>query len=108
VCHCKATANTHSLLNSDKTCWGLARGHNVPGGANQLPEWDFSRQLALAVITQQSKSSLEIPDTESQNHVGWKRLLRSLSPNVKLALPSPPINHVPKHHIYTFFKQLHG
>lgn len=59
---CKATANTCSLLNSDKTFWRLRRGHNIPGGANQLPELYLSSYLVPAVITQQTKSSLEIPD----------------------------------------------
>ncbi|KAK4826053.1 hypothetical protein QYF61_004168 [Mycteria americana] len=39
---------------------------------------------------------------------GWKRPLRSSSPTSNLALPSPPLNHVPKHHIYTSFKYLQG
>ncbi|KAK4824091.1 hypothetical protein QYF61_010602 [Mycteria americana] len=43
---------------------------------------------------------------ESQNHLGWKRPLRSSSPTVNLTLPSPPLNHVPQHHIYTSFKYL--
>ena len=32
----------------------------------------------------------------SQNHLGWKRPLRSSSSVVNLTLPSPPLNHVPK------------
>ncbi|KAK4826037.1 hypothetical protein QYF61_003936 [Mycteria americana] len=39
---------------------------------------------------------------------GWKRPLRSSSPTVNLALPSPPLHHVPKHHIYMPFKYLQG
>ncbi|KAK4811904.1 hypothetical protein QYF61_017428 [Mycteria americana] len=35
---------------------------------------------------------------------GGKRPLRLSSPNVNLTLPSPPLNPVPKHHIYTSFK----
>ncbi|KAK4824286.1 hypothetical protein QYF61_013031 [Mycteria americana] len=46
--------------------------------------------------------------TESRNHLGWKRPLRSSSPTVNLTLPSPPLNHVPKHLIQTSFKYLQG
>jgi len=45
---------------------------------------------------------------DSQNHLGWKRPLRSSSPTVNLALPTPPLNHVPKHHIYVSFKYVQG
>ena len=31
---------------------------------------------------------------KSQNHLGWKRPLRSSSPTINLTLPSPPLNHV--------------
>lgn len=34
------------------------------------------------------------------DHLGWERPLRS-SPTTEPALPSPPINRVPKHHIHT-------
>jgi len=39
--------------------------------------------------------------------IGWKRPLRSSSPTIN---PTPPclINHIPKCHIYTFFKHLQG
>ncbi|KAK4833094.1 hypothetical protein QYF61_027760 [Mycteria americana] len=43
----------------------------------------------------------EISITESQNRIGWKRPLRSSSPTVNLTLPSPPLNHVPKHLVQT-------
>ncbi|KAK4810927.1 hypothetical protein QYF61_013335 [Mycteria americana] len=46
--------------------------------------------------------------TESQNRIGWKRPLRSLSPTVNLTLPRPPLYHVPKHLIQTSFKYLQG
>ncbi|KAK4830766.1 hypothetical protein QYF61_013255 [Mycteria americana] len=46
--------------------------------------------------------------TESQNRVGWKRPLRSLSPTVNLTLPRPPLHHVPKHLIQTSFKYFQG
>ncbi|KAK4817794.1 hypothetical protein QYF61_027798 [Mycteria americana] len=46
-------------------------------------------------------------NTESQNHIGWKRPLRS-SPTVSLTLPRPPLYHVPKHLIQTSFKYLQG
>ena len=45
---------------------------------------------------------------ETQSHLGWKRPLRSSSPTVNLTLPSPPLNHVPKCHVYTSFKCLQG
>ncbi|KAK4818986.1 hypothetical protein QYF61_022653 [Mycteria americana] len=46
--------------------------------------------------------------TESRNHIGWKRPLRSSSPTVNLTLPRPPLHHVPKHLIQTSFKYLQG
>ena len=45
---------------------------------------------------------------ESYNHLGWRRPWRSLSPTINLTLSIPPLNHVPKHHIYTAFKNLQG
>ncbi|KAK4831600.1 hypothetical protein QYF61_018360 [Mycteria americana] len=46
--------------------------------------------------------------TESQNHIGWKRPLRSLSPTINLTLPKPPLHHVSKHLIQTSFKYFQG
>ncbi|KAK4807436.1 hypothetical protein QYF61_001987, partial [Mycteria americana] len=46
--------------------------------------------------------------TESQNHIGWKRPLRSSSPTANLTLPKPPLHHVPKHLIQMSFKYLQG
>ncbi|KAK4827707.1 LOW QUALITY PROTEIN: hypothetical protein QYF61_020985 [Mycteria americana] len=46
--------------------------------------------------------------TESQNHIGWKRPLRSSSPTINLTLPKPPLHHVSKHLIQTSFKYLQG
>ncbi|KAK4824899.1 hypothetical protein QYF61_021414 [Mycteria americana] len=43
-----------------------------------------------------------------RDKMGWKRPLRSSNPTVNLALPSPPLNHVLKCHIYTSFKYLQG
>lgn len=43
---------------------------------------------------------------QSQNRLGWKRTLRSLSPTFNSALPSPPLNHVPKRHIDMSVKHL--
>ncbi|KAK4824196.1 hypothetical protein QYF61_012012 [Mycteria americana] len=37
-----------------------------------------------------------------------EKTLRSSSPTVNLTLPSPSLNQVPKHHIYTSFKYLQG
>ncbi|KAK4815585.1 hypothetical protein QYF61_004800 [Mycteria americana] len=50
----------------------------------------------------------EVRVTESQNRLGWKRPLRSSSPTINLTLPRPPLNRVPKHHIYVSFKYLQG
>ena len=44
----------------------------------------------------------------SLNHLGWEGPLRSLSPSVNLTLPSPPLNHAPKCHIYTSYRYLQG
>uniref|UniRef100_A0A8C4TTQ4 Collagen alpha-1(XX) chain n=1 Tax=Falco tinnunculus TaxID=100819 RepID=A0A8C4TTQ4_FALTI len=40
---------------------------------------------------------------ESENHLGWKRPLRSPSPTVNPVPPSPPLTHVPERHIYVSF-----
>ena len=45
---------------------------------------------------------------ESWNHLGWKRPLRSLSPTINLTLPCPPLNHVPKRHVYMSFIYFQG
>ena len=45
---------------------------------------------------------------ESYYLLGWKRPWRSSSPTISLALQRPPLNHVPKCHIYTSFKYLQG
>ncbi|KAK4815156.1 hypothetical protein QYF61_017597 [Mycteria americana] len=37
-----------------------------------------------------------------------EKTLISLSPTINLAQPSPPLSHVPKHHVYTSFKYLQG
>lgn len=51
---------------------------------------------------------LQILETESQNHLGWKITLRSSAPNFNLALPSSPLNHLVSIHpsVYTGFSQL--
>lgn len=46
--------------------------------------------------------------TESLNHLGGKRPLRSPSPRMNLTLPSPCLNHVPKNLIHASFKHLKG
>ncbi|KAK4814017.1 hypothetical protein QYF61_004647 [Mycteria americana] len=46
--------------------------------------------------------------SESQNHIGWKRPLRSSSPTINLTLPKPPLHHVHKHLMQTSFKYLQG
>ncbi|KAK4829272.1 hypothetical protein QYF61_002664 [Mycteria americana] len=60
------------------------------------PEMDTALQLVPSIYL------------ESQNHIGWKRPLRSLSPTVNLTLPRPPLYHVPKHLIQTSIKYLQG
>lgn len=40
-------------------------------------------------------------ELKSQNHVGWKSLLRSLSATINLELPSSPLNHDPKGQIFS-------
>ena len=45
---------------------------------------------------------------ESQNHLGWKRHLRSSCPTFKIVLTSPPQNHATKSYMYTFFEYLQG
>ncbi|KAK4810666.1 hypothetical protein QYF61_007466 [Mycteria americana] len=52
--------------------------------------------------------TLSVSHTKSQNHIGWKRPLRSSSPTVNLTLPRPPLHHVPKHLIQTSFKYFQG
>ncbi|KAK4809530.1 hypothetical protein QYF61_015366 [Mycteria americana] len=55
-----------------------------------------------------------IPDKESlqlssvANSTDYQKRGITYSTDRKLALPSPPLNHVPKHHIYTPFKYLQG
>ncbi|KAK4821623.1 hypothetical protein QYF61_026057 [Mycteria americana] len=59
--------------------------------------------------TQESTTSrIDGTITESQNHIGWKRPLRSSSPTINLTLPRPPLHHVSKYLIQTSFKYLQG
>ncbi|KAK4816001.1 hypothetical protein QYF61_010869 [Mycteria americana] len=44
----------------------------------------------------------------TENRIGWKRPLRSLSPTVNLTLPRPPLNHISKCHVQTSFKYFQG
>ncbi|KAK4831375.1 hypothetical protein QYF61_017506 [Mycteria americana] len=53
-------------------------------------------------------ASQGVTASESQNHIGWKRPLRSSSPTINLTLPRPPLHHVSKHLIQTSFKYLQG
>lgn len=48
------------------------------------------------------------PEWENQNRFGWKRPLTPSSPTVNLAVPRPPLNLVPKCHIYMAFKCCQG
>ncbi|KAK4826673.1 LOW QUALITY PROTEIN: hypothetical protein QYF61_010682 [Mycteria americana] len=55
-----------------------------------------------------SSPSRELFNLIPTNCLGWKRPLRLSSPTVNLALPSPPLNYGPKHHIYTSLKYPQG
>lgn len=49
--------------------------------------------------------------TQNLSHncrIGWRRPLRSLSPTVNPGLPTPPLSHVSKNHVYMSFKYLQG
>ena len=48
--------------------------------------------VALLFLMLSSPSAKNTLHMESQNHLGWKEPLRSLSPTVNLTLPSPPLN----------------
>ncbi|KAK4808595.1 hypothetical protein QYF61_009898 [Mycteria americana] len=61
----------------------------------------------ICVPTKADLCSAE-PQAESQDHIGWKRPLRSSSPTINLTLPKPPLHHVSKHLIQTSFKYLQG
>lgn len=39
--------------------------------------------------------------TKLQNHLSWKRHIRSLSPSISPALPSPPLSYLHNCHVYT-------
>ncbi|KAK4818707.1 hypothetical protein QYF61_018686 [Mycteria americana] len=63
---------------------------------------DISHKIPAAV------SRFKILESLWKDELSQKRPLRLSSPTVNLALPSPPLHHVPKHHIYTSFKYLQG
>ena len=64
-----------------------------------------ARFLRLSKPHSQTERQRLSKSTESYNHQGWKRPLRSSSPT---ANPTPPclLNHVLKCHIYTVFEHL--
>ncbi|KAK4827460.1 hypothetical protein QYF61_018181 [Mycteria americana] len=74
----------------------------------------YQESYSLAVVPPPScNNTATSPTTEQRDVVrfkaySWKRPLRSSSPAINLTLPSPPLNHVPKSHIYTSFKYLQG
>lgn len=45
---------------------------------------------------------------ESQNHLGWKKPVRSSSWTIYSAVPHPPLKYVPKCHIPVCFKYIQG
>jgi len=57
-------------------------------------------EMGLLNYYQQKKGGLYLLQHRLINHLGWKRPLRSSCPAVNLTRPSPPLNHVPKHHVY--------
>lgn len=44
-------------------------------------------------------TNCQVTQYQTENHLGWTRALRPLSPTVNPALPSPALSHVPKCHI---------
>lgn len=66
---------------------------------------DGSRFAALALVSSHRARSVK------HRFTGWFRLEKTstaFKSNVNSALPSPPLGHVPKRHIYTSFKPLQG
>ena len=77
------------------------------GNAASTPQSQvFKNWLMCRIKWSCSLLKLMLLTQYSQNHLGWKRCLRSLSPTINLTLPSPPLNHVPKHHVDMPFKYL--
>ncbi|KAK4808258.1 hypothetical protein QYF61_011892 [Mycteria americana] len=75
--------------------------------AEAIYNYDAVQDVELSLQVGDTVHILEMYE-ESQNHIGWKRPLRSSSPTVNLTLPRPPLHHVPKHLIQTAFKYLQG
>ncbi|KAK4815973.1 hypothetical protein QYF61_010841 [Mycteria americana] len=73
--------------------------------ASTVRWWQRNQTVSWAVHEEECCQQVE---GESQNHVGWKRPLRSSSPTINLTLPKPPLHHVSKHLIQTSFKYLQG
>ncbi|KAK4815422.1 hypothetical protein QYF61_001410 [Mycteria americana] len=77
----------------------------------RCPSLDTLQHLNVSLVVRGPKLNTVFENhriTESQNHIGWKRPLRSSSPTINLTLPKPPLHHVPKHLIQTSFKYLQG
>ncbi|KAK4829643.1 hypothetical protein QYF61_005936 [Mycteria americana] len=78
--------------------------------------WESSKAVSLEIVTDLENKGCGISFGEdfgpvwdlADNRLGWERPLRPSSPTVNLTLPSTPLNHVPKCHIYTSFKYLQG
>ncbi|NWI67659.1 AFF3 protein, partial [Todus mexicanus] len=86
-------ASKHKYSNDDLT------SSSRPNGSSLLPSISSSKKHKGEIQAQPHPGDFN-------NHLGWKRPLRSSSPTVSPVLPNPPLNHVPKHHICTSFKYL--
>lgn len=76
---------------------------SLPSKASLLSHYTFFCLLPMGFCTAGADSQTN-HRIASHNHLGWKSFLRSLRPTANLTLPSPPLNHVPKRHIYTSFQ----
>ncbi|KAK4815879.1 hypothetical protein QYF61_009930 [Mycteria americana] len=88
-------------LSSIGTAWPGKQWSHHPW---RLESWAITNCMKFS----KSKCRILHLGWESQNHIGWKRPLRSSSPTINLTLPKPPLHHVSKHLIQTSFKYLQG
>lgn len=119
-CCCPGSAQGADSTRACSACSECARARGSGGtactagyGAVQLSEnklyllkirlFPPGSELTLGLATSVHSETVT---SETQNCLGWKGPLRSSSPNVNSAPPSPPLNHVPRCHIYLSFKYL--
>ncbi|KAK4824504.1 hypothetical protein QYF61_015902 [Mycteria americana] len=95
-----------SFTQGGKHAMFAAQDSNAIRMASELPEPPISPSPSHASCKRVPQ--FQLFQTESQNHIGWKRPLRSSSPTINLTLPKPPLHHVSKHLIQTSFKYLQG